>query len=261
MNMYAVTLPILAALWILVIVLNERIGLFAADRFPSRGAKYFAYAWLGGFLLLLGFLVTSSALSPVGETDLAKVPFYSLFLLHALLVVFLTGWWLASGRPPLREFLHIRTDQPVDTIATGLAVGVGGWIATIVGAVFIAMVMKQAGLIAEAPEMPAMVKWMASLAVWKKALIVLSAMTVEEAFFRAFLQSRVGLLASTILFVVAHFTLGQPLLLIGISVISLILGTTFYRTRNIVPCVIAHGVFDAIQLFVIIPIAMKMLGV
>ncbi len=261
MNMYAITLPILGALTILVIVLNERIGLFASDHFPSRGAKYFAYAWLGTFLMLIGFLVTNAALSPAVEADLAKVPFYSLFLLHAILVIFLAGWWLAAGRPPLREFLHIRTDQPAETIAAGLAVGVGGWVATIVGAVVIAMFLQKAGMIPEAPEMPAMVKWMASLASWKKALIVLSAMTVEEFFFRAFLQSRVGLLASTVLFVIAHFTLGQPLLLIGISVISLILGTTFYRTRNILPCVIAHGVFDAIQLFVIIPVAMKMLGV
>jgi membrane protease YdiL (CAAX protease family) len=261
MNLYAITLPILAALCVLVIVLNERIGLFASDHFPTRAAKYFAYAWMSGFILLLGALVTSSALAPAVEADLAKVPFYSLFALHAILIVFLAGWWMAAGKPPLREFFNIRTEHPGEVIATGLAVGVGGWVATIIGAVLIATLLKESGLIPNAPEMPAMVKWMASLAIWKKALIVLSAMTVEELFFRAWLQKRVGLIASTALFVLAHFTLGQPLLLIGISVISLVLGTTFYRTRNILPCMIAHGVFDAIQLFVIIPVAMKMLGV
>jgi membrane protease YdiL (CAAX protease family) len=47
---------------------------------------------------------------------------------------------------------------------------------------------------------------------------VLSAMTVEEAFFRSFLQKRIGLIASTILFALAHFTYGNPLLLIGVTV-------------------------------------------
>ena len=98
-------------------------------------------------------------------------------------------------------------------------------------------------------------------AIWKKALLVLSAMTVEEAFFRAWLQKRLGLIASTTLFAMAHFTLGQPILLIGVTVISLVIGLTFYRTKNILPGVIAHGVFDAVQLFVIIPIAFKVAGV
>ena len=103
--------------------------------------------------------------------------------------------------------------------------------------------------------------WMASQPAWKKILIILSAMTVEEFFFRAWLQSRVGLLVSTALFAVAHFTLGQPLLLIGVTVISLVIGFTFYRTKNVLPGIVAHGVFDAIQLFVIIPIAFRMTGI
>jgi len=102
-----------------------------------------------------------------------------------------------------------------------------------------------------------MIGWMAALPLWKKAAIVFSAMTVEEAFFRGWLQKRVGLIASTVLFALAHSGLGQPLLLIGVSLISLVIGYTFYRTKNLIPGVIAHGVFDAIQLFVIIPIAFK----
>jgi membrane protease YdiL (CAAX protease family) len=86
-------------------------------------------------------------------------------------------------------------------------------------------------------------------------------MTVEEAFFRSFLQKRIGLIASTILFALAHFTYGNPLLLIGVTVISLVIGITFHRTKNVLPGVIAHGVFDAIQLFVIVPFAVKMMGI
>src|SRR5438876_911363 len=85
------------------------------------------------------------------------------------------------------------------------------------------------------------------------AWLGLSAMSVEDAFFRAWMQKRIGLIASTTLFALAHFSLGQPLLLIGVTVISLVIGFTFYRTKNVLPGVVAHGVFDSVQLFVIIP--------
>ena len=64
----------------------------------------------------------------------------------------------------------------------------------------------------------------------------------------------------TILFALAHSGFGQPLLLVGVAVISLIIGFTFYRTKNLLPGVIAHGVFDGVQLFVIIPIVFRMMG-
>ena len=69
-----------------------------------------------------------------------------------------------------------------------------------------------------------------------------------------------GLIVSTLLFALAHSGLGQPLLLIGVAIISLIIGFTFYRTKNLIPGVIAHGIFDAVQLFVIIPVVFKMTG-
>jgi membrane protease YdiL (CAAX protease family) len=257
---YAISLGALTAIWLVIVVLNERRGLLAADRFPNRAAKYFAYAWLLAFLLLIGLLVTGAALSPARATDLAKMPFYSLFALHAVLVVFLAVWWLAAGRPSLRRYLHIRTENLGEAVAAGIVVGLAGWAATIAGALVVAMILKNAGLITEPTEMPVMVSWMASQPAWKKVLIILSAMTVEEFFFRSWLQSRIGLLASTALFAVAHFTLGQPLLLIGITVISLVIGFAFYRTKNVIPGIVAHGVFDAIQLFVIIPFAVKMLS-
>jgi membrane protease YdiL (CAAX protease family) len=39
-----------------------------------------------------------------------------------------------------------------------------------------------------------------------------------------------------------------------------VIGFTFYRTKNLIPCIIAHGVFDAIQLFVILPVVFRMMG-
>ncbi len=258
---YALSVLLVTLVWGAIVYLNERHGLLrAVDRFPSAGAKYFAYVWLLLLMVVLALLVTGSALTPVTSKQLGGMPFYSLFALHAILIVFLIGWWAASGVPPVKEFLNIRHERPAEVMAIGVAVGVGGWVVTIVMALMVALLLKATGVLDKPPDPPAMIGWMAALPIWKKALIVFSAMTVEEAFFRSFLQKRIGLIASTILFALAHFTYGNPLLLIGVTVISLVISFTFYRTKNVVPGVIAHGVFDAIQLFVIVPFAVKMVG-
>lgn len=257
---FALSVTFVVLVWLAIVYLSERHGLLSCDRFPNEGAKWFAYIWLGAFMVLLAFLVTASATTTTTAEQLRTTPFYSLFLLHAILVIFLVGWWAASGAPPVKEFLNIRHERPAEVVAIGVSVGVGGWMITIIVAMLVGLALQGLGAMEEAPEPPAMIGWMAVLPVWKKALIILSAMTVEEAFFRSFLQKRIGLVASTILFALAHFTYGNPLLLVGVTIVSFIIGVTFYKTRNVVPCVIAHGVFDAIQLFVIVPIAVKMMG-
>jgi membrane protease YdiL (CAAX protease family) len=258
---YAGSALFVTVVWLTIVFLNEQYGLLSCDRFVSPVGKWFAYIWLGAFMIVLALLVTGSALTPVTSKQLADTPFYSLFLMHVILVVFLAGWWAASGTPDLREFLNIRHERPAEVVAIGVSVGVGGWIFTLLMAGLVALLLQATGVMDKPPDPPAMIGWMAGLAWWKKALIVLSAMTVEEFFFRSFLQKRIGLVASTILFALAHFTYGNPLLLIGVTVISLVIGVTFYRTKNVLPGIIAHGVFDAIQLFVIVPIAVKMMGI
>jgi membrane protease YdiL (CAAX protease family) len=260
MSHYVFPLLFIAIVYVAMIWLNERYGLFATDRFPSPGAKFAAYVWLGLLMFLLAILIVGSALHVPTARELARTPFYQLFLLHAILVVFLTGWWLLTGRPSLREFLSLRRGNSGEMVLTGFAVGIGGWIFTIIVALLIAVILSATGLMPKAPQPPPMIAWMAALPAWKKMLVVLSAMTIEEAFFRGWLQKRVGLLASTILFALAHSGFGQPLLLIGVALISLIIGFTFYRTKNLLPGVIAHGVFDAVQIFVIIPVLFRVMG-
>jgi membrane protease YdiL (CAAX protease family) len=257
---YGFAAILMTIIWLTIIYLNETHGLLSCDHFATVGMKYFAYAWLGLFMLLLGVLVANAGKNPARASDLARTPFYALFSLHAILVMFLIGWWLATGRPPLREFFNIQRERTGEAVLTGLAVGIGGWIFTILVAFAVAALLSAAGMIKDPAPSP-VIGFMASMSVWKKALLVLSAMTVEEAFFRAWMQKRIGLIASTTLFALAHFTLGQPLLLIGVAVISLVIGFTFYRTKNVLPGVVAHGVFDAVQLFVIIPIAYKIAGI
>jgi membrane protease YdiL (CAAX protease family) len=257
---YAISGGFALLVWLAIVVLNERFGLLRCDRFPNAAVKWFAYFWLGLLMIGMALVVTGSALTPQTAEMLRETPFYSLFAIHVALVVFLLVWWLLTGRPPVREFLNIRYERPAEVVAIGTTVGVAGWIITITTALLVALLLRGVGAIDAPQEPPAMIGWMANLAIWKKALIILSAMTVEEFFFRSFLQKRIGLIASTILFSLAHFTYGNPLLLIGVTVVSLVIGITFYRTRNVIPGVIAHGVFDAIQLFVIVPFAVRMMG-
>lgn len=258
--LYIASTTLVLIVWVAIVFLNERYGLLRCDRFPSPLLKWIAYVWLLGFFVLLAVLVTGSALHPPTPKDLQNTSFFALFTLHVILIVFLLGWWLMSGMPPLREFLNLRYEKPGEVIAIGVSVGVGGWLFTIVMALLAALLLRAIGVLDQPPEPPAMIGWMAKLALWKKAMIVLSAMTIEEFFFRSFLQKRIGLVASTVLFALAHFTYGNPLLLIGVTVISLVIGFTFYRTRNVIPGVIAHGVFDAVQLFVIVPVAFRVMG-
>ena len=257
---FALSITFTFLIWITIVALNERFNFLSSDHFPSQGAKYFAYGWLGLLMIGLTIMVTGSALAPATAKQLAKTPFYAVFLLHAILVIFLVGWWLATGRPKLCEFLNIRHEKPAEVIAIGLSVGVGGWMFTLTAALIIALILRAVGVVNEPSDPPAAIGWMVSLPVWKKMLIVLSAATVEEAFFRSFLQKRIGLIASTLLFALAHFTYGNPLLLVGVTIISLVIGITFYRTKNVLPGMIAHGLFDAIQLFVLVPIAYKLMG-
>ena len=256
------TLPLLfiAVVYAAMITMNERYDIFSVDRFSSPIIRLVAYLWLGALLFTLGFLIVGSSLHPPTVKDLAGIPFYSLFTLHALLIVFLLGWWLLARRPPVSAFLNIPRARLGEAVMTGFAVGVGGWVLTLGLAIIIALILTATGVIPKNPQPSPMIGWMAALPLWKKGLIVFSAMTVEEAFFRGWLQKRIGLIASTLLFSLAHSGLGQPLLLIGVAIISLVIGFTFYRTKNLIPGMIAHGIFDAVQLFVLIPIVFKLAG-
>ncbi|HEU5161781.1 MAG TPA: CPBP family intramembrane glutamic endopeptidase [Thermoanaerobaculia bacterium] len=237
---------------------NERHRLLATDHFSTPAKKWVAYAWVWFLAFVLTALVAQS--TAAGGVDPAAISFWSLFTLHVLLIVFLAGWWILAGSPPVTRFLNLQRENFGESVVLGIVVGVGGWLVTIAIAITIGLILKTAGMLPEDAQPSPVIPWMAALPLWKKAMIVFSAMTVEEAFFRGWLQKRVGLVLSTILFAISHAGYGQPLLLIGVTVVSLVIGATFYRTRNLWPCIIAHGVFDAIQLFVLVPTLLKFTG-
>ncbi len=260
-HLYLIPLVVMAAVWLAMVGLDLRFGFMrATDRFRSLAAQYAAYAWLGAILLLLTFLVVGSSMRVPTKEQLAKTPFYQLFFLHAILVLFLFVWWLLTDRPNLLDYLNIQRREVGRALLTGCAIGVGGWIFTIIIALLVGSILVASGIMPKNPTPPPMIGWLVTLPLWKRGIVVLSAMTVEEAFFRGWLQKRFGLIVSTILFAMAHVGLGQPFLLIGVSVISLVIGTVFYRTKNLIPGIIAHGIFDAVQLFVVIPIVYSIAG-
>lgn len=260
MAAYTIGISVALLATVAFIIANEKFNLLSTDHFPSSLAKWAAYVWFGGFLVLLTFFVVASSQSQANAQQLASTPFWSLFASHALLMIFLLGWWLLAGRPSLVRFMNLQTDDLAQQVLIGIGVGVGGWILTIVVAVAVGMGLMGMGLGPDQMDPSPMIPWMAAMAWWKKALIILAAMTVEEFFFRAWLQKRVGLIASTIVFALAHAGYGQPLMLIGVTVVSLVIGVTFWRTKRLLPCIIAHGVFDAIQLFIIIPAVLRLTG-
>lgn len=245
-----------AVLTLLLILANEVFGLLSSDRFPNAAFRWSAYLWFGLLSLFLGMSVAGSA-GGAAEIDIDQVQFYGLFVLHLALMIFLAGWWVLSGRKPVLDFMNLRTDSLARDTAIGLFVGFGGWLFTMTAALTVSLIVQQLGLLPDDAAPPAMVDYMVNLAIWQKLLIILSAMTVEEFFYRGWLQKRFGLIVSTVVFAISHAGYGQPMFLIGVTAISLVIGVTFYYTRRLWPCIVAHGVFDAIQLLVIVPLITK----
>ena len=85
----------------------------------------------------------------------------------------------------------------------------------------------------------------------------LSAGVVEELFFRGLLQPRVGLVFATVLFACAHLSYDQPFLLVGVSLLSVAYGLLVRWRQSLWAAMVAHFVFDAIQLLVVIPLVLE----
>lgn len=145
-------------------------------------------------------------------------------------------------------------------IGFGVLLGIAAWLVVLAGVMAIGLGLYALGgdqAIPKAP--PAMVSWIAALPILVRMSISLSAGVVEEGFFRGFLQPRVGIPLSTALFVLAHFSYGQPFMLVGIALLSLIYALLVRWRQNIWPAIAAHALFDGVQLLVVIPGVLKLM--
>jgi membrane protease YdiL (CAAX protease family) len=248
------------------------VGLTSARRgFSPPG---FAEPWrrAGGFLVLAGifWLGLFSPLGMIGletpEIDPTTLSTPALFLLQVLLVLSLVAWFLLgfAGRVPnlARSFarqIGLATDRPLEEIGIGLLGAVGGWMLAM-GTAFLVLLglvaMGFDGLVPDEP--PQLVPVIAGMPWTVKVGIALTAGIVEEAFFRGFLQPRVGIALSTALFALAHLSYDAPFMLVGITVLSLVFAFLVRWRQGILAAIVAHAAFDAIQLFIVVPFALKL---
>ncbi|HEY2289067.1 MAG TPA: CPBP family intramembrane glutamic endopeptidase [Thermoanaerobaculia bacterium] len=164
------------------------------------------------------------------------------------------------GRQLAAQFGYLAPSIPRE-IGLGVLLGIGAWVAVIVALMVIAGVAWALGGESAIPKSPpALIPLIAGLPVWVRFLVSLSAGVVEESFFRGFLQPRIGILASTGFFVLAHLSYGQPFMLVGIALLSLIYAFLVKWRQNVWPAMAAHALFDGVQLLVVVPAALRMLG-
>jgi membrane protease YdiL (CAAX protease family) len=213
------------------------------------------------FTLILAVAVFLPVATPVpGDFDPQHLWFPLVFLTHIPLTLFLVVWWRLRGDVSLAGFLSISTENLSERLRQGLWYGAGCWFFAIAATVTMGNFAETVGNYSPPLDPPAIIAWMAGLSLMQKLAVVVVSMTVEEAFFRGFLQPRVGLVPASILFALGHFSYDMPMLLIGVFAVSLVIGRCFERTGNLLPCIVAHGVFNGIQLLVVLPLVVDSWG-
>ncbi len=246
-----VALPIVAA----TVVVAGRKGAFRLDAFPSGRRRAGALVALGVTLAATTILPAFSLGRPL---DPERLSLPSILVLQQLLALFLFTWWLLAGRPPAREFLAVSTPDPGRQVRVGLVVGLAGWGLTVAAGLVVLGILRFAGL-EEVRPIPPLVRWLAGQPLGSRVVLVVAAMTVEEVFFRSFLQRRFGAVPASILFLVSHGGYGDPLFFVGLLAITAVLSATFEKTGSVVASMVAHGVFDGVQLLLILPSVVRLI--
>jgi membrane protease YdiL (CAAX protease family) len=263
--MFALPLAALLALVLLTVLAAAGRLRFLADEMPTRGRRLAALLLVWAVLVVCVFYPTLSP-GDAADVDPQTLSFASIFTGQVILTGFLLLWWVLARPVPLLRFLRLEYPS-ADDVRFGLWVGAGGWLCAIAASAVVALVLLAVGYnplggqdtLAQPLEVPPLLLWLSDLPVWRKLVVVGVAMTVEEGFYRAFLQTRVGWLLSSVLFALSHGGYGLPTLTASVFVVSLAIGWALRRRGNLVPCVVAHGVFDAVQLLVVMPIAVARL--
>ena len=164
-----------------------------------------------------------------------------------------------SGWRSFAEQLGLRTPDLPRELAVGAVAGVAAWLAVLFVVVLFALVLSALSgeeLLPQAP--PAVIPWLAAQPILLRLAIAASAGVVEESFFRGFLQPRIGIALSTLFFALAHLSYDQPIMLVGVTVLSLLYGLLTRWRQTIWPAIVAHFLFDAIQLVVVIPAVLEL---
>ncbi len=250
--LFGAGLPLIIA----IVFVADRRGAFRRDLFSSAWRKRLA-------LLLLALVLVATTLLPAAaggrEPDISSLRFSQVFAVQALLAVFLLSWWLLSGRPSPASFLGLDSKRPLAEAGTGVALGLIGWTLTIVVGLGAALLFHAFDYEPH-HAVPPLVSWLASRPAEQRGLLVVMAMTLEEFHFRSFLQRRLGAVPASVFFLLAHAGYGEPFFFVGLLAITTVLAVAFAKTGNAVASIVAHGTFDAIQLFIFLPAALRLLA-
>lgn len=224
-------------------------------------------------LTVLGLVFWVTVFAPLGRigveeaaVDFASVPTWQLFLVHLLLAGAAILWYaagfvgLGAAVPggSLAEQLGLAAARPLREILLGMVFGIGAWVAVLASVVLIALaVAAVAGqeVLPQAP--PAAIPWLAAQPILLRLALALSAGTVEEIFFRGLLQPRLGIAVSTAMFAGAHLAYGQPFLLVGVTLLSILYALLVRWRQSLWAAMTAHALFDAVQLLIVIPAVLR----
>ena len=221
-----------------------------------------------GFVFFVGVFVPVTTFDLPRDLDLESVGVFEIFFLQLLLLGSLAAWGGLGfvGVPGLGRRraaaawagqLGLRARDVPAELAVGLAAGVVAWAGVLAAALLAAGVWTRvSGQESLGQEPSHIIVWMAGLPVALRLAVSLAAGVAEELFFRGFLQPRVGILASTALFAGAHLGYGQPFMLFGITLLSLFYAGLVRWRGSVYAAMAAHFLFDAVQLLVIIPLAL-----
>jgi membrane protease YdiL (CAAX protease family) len=219
-----------------------------------------------GVVALILWAAAFAPLAALGEPppDAAELTIPRLFFLHGLLVAALAVWYAVAyiprfDGPGWRAAFGLEGSARRE-LAIGTGVGLAIWLGVLLVLLLLAGLVSLLGGREALPQQPpAMVLWIGALPLWARAAVAISAGVVEEIFFRGFLQPRAGVLASTALFALAHLGYGQPFMLVGVTLLSLLYAELRRRRRSVWAPIAAHAIFDLVQLLVVVPLVAKAL--
>jgi membrane protease YdiL (CAAX protease family) len=228
-------------------------------------ARRLAAISLLGLVFFVGIFLPMTTMGSI-EPDFANLSRAQLFLLHGILLLTLVFWYLLGHgvrRTGLGDFARqfgLSSSRIWEDLGIGVVAGVAAWMVVLLVLISLGVLIWALGGEEFMPTSPpALVSWIAALPLGLRLALSLSAGFAEEIFFRGFLQPRAGVGFSTILFVLAHVGYGQPLMLVGVTLLSLVFAALVRWRQSIWSAVIAHAVFDALQLTVVIPKALEFL--
>jgi membrane protease YdiL (CAAX protease family) len=214
-----------------------------------------------GVVALILWGASFAPLASLGEAppDTADLTIPRLFLLHGLLVIALLAWYALGYLPRpatgWRAAFALDAASPAQELVVGTGVGLAIWMAVLLVLLLLAGLVSLLGGSEALPQQPpSIVLWIGHLPIPARAAVALSAGVVEEIFFRGFLQPRAGVLLSTGLFALAHLGYGQPFMLVGVTLLSLLYAELLRRRGTVWAPIAAHAVFDLVQLLVVVPL-------